>query len=283
MYLLSNLWIIFTPNSNSSNSFHRIHVGGRRWNEKKNCATRGEYVISGHMSNRSIKSSASFAQIQSEVGPTSNNTVLSIGKIVTFSRNEWYCSFRSEVSSWKHTHSKRSEITKMNEWIVCARLERISAQKELNQIHSEFRVTFSLFYIKRVQHISTKKFKRGNRVSVLTLWGGGHIACRFCGDSYKKIRRYNNSPPYVMARWPPQQIPPLNFLDIISQKDKNVIQSPPQKKAWQIIRFSDLILFYRPLLYAVQSDICIILWNWILLKSSFQYSFTKNQRENLYA
>ena len=150
MYLLSNLWIISSPNSNSSNSFHRIHVGGRRWNEKKNCATRGEYVISGHMSNRSIKSSASFAQIQSEVGPTSNNTVLSIGKRVTFSRNEWYCSFRSKVSSWKHTHSKRSEITKMNEWIVCARLERISAQKELNQIHSEFRVTFSLFYIKRV-------------------------------------------------------------------------------------------------------------------------------------
>ena len=29
----------------------------------------------------------------------------------------------------------------------------------------------------------------------------------------KKIRWYNNSPPYVTARWPPQQIPPLNFLD----------------------------------------------------------------------
>ena len=28
----------------------------------------------------------------------------------------------------------------------------------------------------------------------------------------RKIRRYNNSPPYVMAKWPPQQIPPLNFL-----------------------------------------------------------------------
>ena len=26
--------------------------------------------------------------------------------------------------------------------------------------------------------------------------------------SYKKIRRYNNSPPYVTARWLPQQIPP---------------------------------------------------------------------------
>ena len=30
--------------------------------------------------------------------------------------------------------------------------------------------------------------------------------------SYEKIRRYNNSPPYVTARWPSQQIPPLNFL-----------------------------------------------------------------------
>ena len=28
----------------------------------------------------------------------------------------------------------------------------------------------------------------------------------------EKIRRYNNSAPYVTARWPPQQIPLLNFL-----------------------------------------------------------------------
>ena len=31
------------------------------------------------------------------------------------------------------------------------------------------------------------------------------------GLSYEKIRRYNNSP---TPRWPPQQIPPLNFLDL---------------------------------------------------------------------
>ena len=30
--------------------------------------------------------------------------------------------------------------------------------------------------------------------------------------SSEKIQRYNNSPPYVTARWLPQQIPPLNFL-----------------------------------------------------------------------
>ena len=33
------------------------------------------------------------------------------------------------------------------------------------------------------------------------------------GLRYKKIRRYNNSAPYMMVRWLPQQIPPLNFLD----------------------------------------------------------------------
>ena len=32
------------------------------------------------------------------------------------------------------------------------------------------------------------------------------------GLSYRKIWRYNNLPLYVTARWPPQQIPPLNFL-----------------------------------------------------------------------
>ena len=30
--------------------------------------------------------------------------------------------------------------------------------------------------------------------------------------SYEKIRRYNNSSPYMTARWLPQHIPPLNFL-----------------------------------------------------------------------
>ena len=34
----------------------------------------------------------------------------------------------------------------------------------------------------------------------------------FGGLSYEQIRRYSNSPPYAMARWPPQQIPRLNFL-----------------------------------------------------------------------
>ena len=42
--------------------------------------------------------------------------------------------------------------------------------------------------------------------------GNSRLTKLFGRLSYEKIRRYNNSHPYVMARWPPQQIPPLNFL-----------------------------------------------------------------------
>ena len=41
----------------------------------------------------------------------------------------------------------------------------------------------------------------------------------FGGLNYKKIRRYNNSPPYVTAKWWPQQIPPFNFLEL----DRDII------------------------------------------------------------
>ena len=44
--------------------------------------------------------------------------------------------------------------------------------------------------------------------------GNSPLTKLFGGLSYEKIRRYNNSPPYVTARWPPQQIPPLNFLGV---------------------------------------------------------------------
>ena len=36
--------------------------------------------------------------------------------------------------------------------------------------------------------------------------------------NYKKFRRYNNSPLYVIARWPPQRIPPLNFFAYVIPK-----------------------------------------------------------------
>ena len=42
--------------------------------------------------------------------------------------------------------------------------------------------------------------------------GSSHLTKLFGGLSYEKILRYNNSPPYMMARWLPQKIPPLNFL-----------------------------------------------------------------------
>ena len=41
------------------------------------------------------------------------------------------------------------------------------------------------------------------------------------GLNYEKIQRYNNSPPYMMARWLPQQIPPLNFADYDTELGEN--------------------------------------------------------------
>ena len=47
----------------------------------------------------------------------------------------------------------------------------------------------------------------------------------FGGLSYEKIWRYNNSAPYVTARWLPQQIPPLNFFGYyyLCVKSNNII------------------------------------------------------------
>ena len=42
--------------------------------------------------------------------------------------------------------------------------------------------------------------------------GNSHLTKLLGWMSSKKIWRNNNSPPYVTARCPPQQIPPLNFL-----------------------------------------------------------------------
>ena len=39
-------------------------------------------------------------------------------------------------------------------------------------------------------------------------------ATHACGPSYEKIQRYNNSPPYLMARWQPQWIPPSNSVEL---------------------------------------------------------------------
>ena len=37
--------------------------------------------------------------------------------------------------------------------------------------------------------------------------GNTHLAILLGGPSYEKVRRYNNSPTYIMARWQPQQSP----------------------------------------------------------------------------
>ena len=44
--------------------------------------------------------------------------------------------------------------------------------------------------------------------------GNSSLMKLFGGLSYETIQRYSNSSLYVMARWPPQQIPPLNFLGL---------------------------------------------------------------------
>ena len=45
-----------------------------------------------------------------------------------------------------------------------------------------------------------------------------HAAKLLGRPSYEIFQRYNNPPPYVTARWLPQQIPSLNFLDLSSIK-----------------------------------------------------------------
>ena len=54
------------------------------------------------------------------------------------------------------------------------------------------------------------------RDSSLCRKGNSRLTKLLGGLRYEKIWWYNNSPPYVTARWPPQQIPPLNFLDFSS-------------------------------------------------------------------
>ena len=44
--------------------------------------------------------------------------------------------------------------------------------------------------------------------------GNSRLTKLFGWLSYEKIRRYSNLPPYVMARWLPQQISPLDFLAV---------------------------------------------------------------------
>ena len=47
--------------------------------------------------------------------------------------------------------------------------------------------------------------------------GNSHLTKLLGGLSYEKIRRYNNSLPYVTARWPPQQISPVDFLGLVQE------------------------------------------------------------------
>ena len=51
----------------------------------------------------------------------------------------------------------------------------------------------------------------------------------------KKIRRYNNSPPYVTARWLTQQIPPSNFLGPSRLASKSICSVYKQTRHLSIV------------------------------------------------
>ena len=65
-------------------------------------------------------------------------------------------------------------------------------------------------------------------------WKGNSRLKKLLGGlSYEKIWRYNNSPPYVTARWQPQQIPSLNFLVTHSKHYVlNMVCFPLCNKQW---------------------------------------------------
>ena len=55
--------------------------------------------------------------------------------------------------------------------------------------------------------------------------GNSQLTKLFGGLSYEKIWRYNNSPPYVMARWQPQQDSPWGQVNRNKAKHSKQIQA----------------------------------------------------------
>ena len=85
------------------------------------------------------------------------------------------------------------------------------------------------------QYISVRDLSQRGR-------GNSRVTKLLGGLSYEKIRRYNNSPPYVTARWPPQQIPPLNFLAMYSNGDKMLVQKKVKMILFWVL--SEMVLFW---------------------------------------
>ena len=76
-------------------------------------------------------------------------------------------------------------------------------------------LSFSMICARYHYHVIHCAITNNEYACVIWVYAGKVYSCvtkLFGGLSYEKIRRYNNSPPYMTARWPPQQIPPLNFL-----------------------------------------------------------------------
>ena len=70
-------------------------------------------------------------------------------------------------------------------------------------------------------------------------------SCLRDGLRYEKIRRYNNSAPCVTARWPPQQIPPLNFLGSVRAKSFSLSMLI---KTWSFYEVAISEMMLKPLL-----------------------------------
>ena len=76
-------------------------------------------------------------------------------------------------------------------------------------------LSFSMICARYHYHVIHRAITNNEYACVIWVYAGKVYSCvtkLFGGLSYEKIWRYNNSPPYMTARWPPQQIPPLNFL-----------------------------------------------------------------------
>ena len=70
-------------------------------------------------------------------------------------------------------------------------------------------------------------------------------SCLLRGLSYENIQRYNNSPPYMTARWPPQQIPSLNFLGCILPKCCNSFKNCSYE--YVMVQFTKIVHRNKPL------------------------------------
>ena len=77
------------------------------------------------------------------------------------------------------------------------------------------------FHSAQSAHITVTAWRTARQPICVCDWSprgkdNSHLTKLPDGLSYEKIRSCIYSPPYVTARWPPLQIPPLNFLGVVT-------------------------------------------------------------------